>query len=126
MTTYIYLIQEKKFINTQIYKLGKTTQLNQFPIDSELLICIKCSQNESQLIQLFYDKYEHKKCYGNGYFDGEVKEMIKDIVNITNNIQKTQHDIDIDDISNKIKTIHINGCLIKKIQKYRYRTKKKI
>jgi hypothetical protein len=92
-TQYIYLLQEREFIKTKesIYKIGKTKQENdkrfrQYPKDSILLlqiICNDCNQYESDLISLFKLKYIHRKDIGNEYFEGNYKEMICDIYNIT-------------------------------------------
>jgi len=67
---YIYLLQEREFIKTKepIYKIGKTTQMNncrfnQYPKGSILLlqiICSDCDNSESSLIQIFKKKYKQR------------------------------------------------------------------
>lgn len=96
MSEYIYLLQEREFINTKqnIYKLGKTKQENlqrfkQYPKGSKLLlqqVCNDCDMLEHKLIRDFKNKYIHRKDIGNEYFEGDHIEMSKDIHNkITNN-----------------------------------------
>ena len=89
---YIYLLQEREFVNLDqpIYKIGKTMQLNskrfsQYPKGSILLlqlICLDCNACETQLIQLFTQKYTRRRDIGNEYFEGDFTEMIADIVRI--------------------------------------------
>lgn len=89
MSNYIYLLQEREFINTKknIYKLGKTKQENlqrfkQYPKGSQLLlqqVCDDCDVLEMQLIRDFKNKYIHRKDIGTEYFEGDFNEMIKDI-----------------------------------------------
>ena len=71
MYSYIYLVQEREFINTKqnIYKLGKSRQENlgrfkQYPKGSKLIIqleCENCDINEKNLIVIiikqFYNFY---------------------------------------------------------------------
>ena len=91
----IYLLQEREFINSNenIYKIGRTKQaniqrFNQYPKGSKLLlhiVCDDCDILETELIRDFKNKYIHRKDIGNEYFEGDYKEMIKDIYNkITN------------------------------------------
>ena len=50
---------------------------------SLLLLHIKCDDcdcNEKDIIKLFKTKYKHRKEIGNEYFEGDSKEMIKDII----------------------------------------------
>lgn len=89
MSEYIYMLQEREFINTKqnIYKLGKTKQENlqrfkQYPKGSKLIlqqVCDNCDVLETQLIRDFKNKYIHRKDIGNEYFEGDYNEMIKDI-----------------------------------------------
>ena len=92
---YIYLLQEREFINTNnpIYKIGRTKQehnkrFNQYPKGSILLfqiICYNCINMEKNVITIFKKNFKHRKDIGNEYFEGNSKEMIKDINNIINN-----------------------------------------
>jgi hypothetical protein len=89
---YIYLIQERTAvaINKPIYKIGRTTQLNFERFKSygkgyKILlhvVCDNCIDTELKLINLFKYKYIHSTEYGNEYFEGDYKLMIKDILEI--------------------------------------------
>jgi hypothetical protein len=91
MSNYIYLIQEREFITTNqnIYKLGKTKQENlerfkRYPKGSKLLlhqVCDDCDVLEIELIRDFKNKYKHRRDIGYEYFEGDYKDMIKDIHN---------------------------------------------
>ena len=105
---YIYLLQEREFIKTneQIYKIGKTKQinnkrLNQYPKGSILLfqiICDNCDYLEKYLINIFKKKYKHCIDIGNEYFEGFYKEMIEiiyqNIKNNEDNIENNEHNIE--------------------------------
>ncbi len=90
---YIYLLQEREFIKTNenIYKIGKTQQsnlkrFNSYPKGSVLLIqitCSNCKKAETELINLFSNKYKKRNDIGREYFEGNYKQMINDIVKIT-------------------------------------------
>jgi len=92
---YVYLLQEREFIKTNelIYKIGRTKQehnkrLNQYPKGSVLLfqiICFNCVNIENIIINIFKQKYKHRKDIGNEYFEGNSKDMIKEINDIVNN-----------------------------------------
>ena len=113
MTDYIYLLQEREFINTNqnVYKLGRTRQNNlqrfkQYPKGSKLLlqqICNDCYTLEKKLISDFKNKYKYRKELGNEYFEGDYNDMIKDIYNkITNHNENTDEmdkpEIEIDEM----------------------------
>ena len=120
MSEYIYLLQEREFMNTKqnIYKMGKTKQENlkrfkQYPKGSKLLlqqICEDCDMLETQLIRDFKNKYIHRKDIGNEYFEGDHIDMSKDIHNkIVNNVvydntddNEDKPEIDIDDEVNEL------------------------
>jgi hypothetical protein len=97
---YIYLLQEREFVKTGelIYKIGRTkkehyTRFNQYPNGSILLLHIKCDDcdcNEKDIIKLFKTKYKHRKEIGNEYFEGDSKEMMKDIFNVVIKIKNTE------------------------------------
>jgi hypothetical protein len=92
---YIYLIYEREFINSNknIYKIGKTKQLNskrfnQYPKGSILLfqlICQDCDKMENILVDIFKNKYKQRKDIGTEYFEGDGNDMINTIyLNILN------------------------------------------
>ena len=89
MPEYIYIIQEREFVGTNVYKIGKTKQentkrINSYSKGSELELQIKCTNcdlKELQLITLFKEKYIHRRDLGNEYFEGNVNNMKRDIFN---------------------------------------------
>lgn len=87
---YIYLIQERTAValDKPIYKIGRTSQINFERFKSygkgyKILlhvVCDNCIDTELILINLFKSKYIHSTDYGNEYFEGDYKLMIKDIL----------------------------------------------
>ena len=102
---YIYLLQEREFYknNENIYKIGKTKQLNfkrfnNYPNGSILLfqmICDNCDIMETELIKLFDIKFKRCKNIGNEYFQGNSNEMIEYIYSLlkTNKLINNQENI---------------------------------
>ena len=92
---YVYLLQEREFIHSgeSIYKIGRTKQLNdklfkQYPKNIMLLLqtfCNNCVTSENQIMNMFKQKYIHRVDIGSEYFEGNVKEMQRDIFNIVEN-----------------------------------------
>jgi hypothetical protein len=86
---YVYLLKLREHIksNENIFKIGKTTQLNSrrfigYPKGSIVLfqiICSDCHKLEDNIKKFFKIKYEQMKEYGDEYFKGDYKDMIKDI-----------------------------------------------
>ncbi len=86
---YIYLIQDRTSVNMNesIYKIGRTNQLNferfkSYPKGYKILlhvVCNNCTDIELKLINIFKCKYIQATKYGNEYFEGDYKMMIKDI-----------------------------------------------
>ena len=89
-TGYIYLLQEREFIKTneKIYKIGRSNQKNfkrftQYPKGSKILYHQKtfCHKNmEKILVEHFKNKFKQKIEIGNEYFEGNVVDMIREIV----------------------------------------------
>ena len=111
MNSYIYLIQDGKFINTNIYKIGRTTQkgdtrrlirfssynketIQKFlrEVNNELVINI-----EDEIKTLFTQKY--KLVQGSEWFEGDCNSMILEINSV---IDKSKSLICVP-INNKIK-----------------------
>ena len=94
MYNYLYLIQDKNDINTNIYKIGKTTQLpdKRFKGYSEgtYPLCIfkvdDCGQRENELKNIFREKYKLERGYE--YFRGNINSMIQDFVNLCGQINQ--------------------------------------
>lgn len=94
---YIYLLREREFIrlNEPTYKIGRTQQnpydrFSSYPKGSEIILFVlvdDCKTTENKLINIFKKTYIHKKEYGNEYFNGDVKDMIKTINSVLFNIQ---------------------------------------
>jgi hypothetical protein len=86
---YIYLLKEREFIKTNenIYKIGKTKQINlsrfaQYPNGSCLyfqMICSNCDKIEKNLINKFKSQstFVYRSDIGYEYFQGDYKEMIQ-------------------------------------------------
>jgi hypothetical protein len=71
-----------------IYKIGRSFTLDnrvkQYPNGSKILLMIACENSivcESKLIEIFKSKFTQKKYYGNEYFEGDYKLMIREIFN---------------------------------------------
>ena len=101
---YVYLIHEREFIQSekQVYKIGKTKQLNlkryaQYPKDSALLYqstSINCDIHEKEIITLFKNKYKHRKDIGSEYFEGDYRNMLCDIYDISTRLLREQIQIE--------------------------------
>ena len=84
---YIYIIQIREHLGTNIYKIGKTKQeqlarFNQYPKKSKLISqfdCFDCDIVEKNIIDIFKNKYIQQREYGNEYFEGDVMLMKEDI-----------------------------------------------
>ena len=95
MYNYLYLIQDKKDINLDIYKIGKTTQLpdqrfkgyinGTYPI--RISKVDDCHKRENELINIFKNKY--KIARGREYFIGNINNIIIDFTNFCNNLLVT-------------------------------------
>ena len=134
MNNYIYILQEREHINTNIpiCKIGKTKQENvkriqQYPKGSRLILqveCFDCDILERKIIELFKNKYIQKTDVGSEYFEGNIHEMKTDIFNecqqdlslnknnisnISNNIYWTNDDIIFGGQNNYIKIVNENS-----------------
>lgn len=86
---YVYLLQERTAValNKPIYKIGRTNQPNferfkGYHKGYKILlhvVCNDCKDIEQKIIDLFITNYNHYTEYGNEYFEGDYKSMIKDI-----------------------------------------------
>lgn len=98
ITNYIYLLHEREHIrlSENVYKVGMTRQLNlerfhNYPKGSILLFqmeCIDCKFIESIVLQEFKDRFDKCCFYGNEYFQGNKKDMMKIIYLIIANEYK--------------------------------------
>ena len=89
---YVYLLQERTAValNKPIYKIGRTNQSNferfkGYHKGYKILLhvaCNNCKDIERKIIELFIINYNHYTEYGNEYFEGNYKSMIKDIFSL--------------------------------------------
>ncbi len=114
----IYLLQTREFINKSIYKIGHsekdgTCRTNQYPKQSILHLLLTCNNHaiiESKIIYDFKSKYIHKQEIGNEYFEGDLNQMIMDIILI---YQKNECNKIVQINNNSIlNNIHINDVNI--------------
>ena len=91
----LYLMHTREFIKSEekIYKLGRSFTLDnrvkQYPNGSNTLLIIACENSivcESKLLEIFKTKFIQKKYYGNEYFEGDYKMMIREIFNYIDKI----------------------------------------
>ena len=90
VSDYIYIVHCEQHIHTNIYKIGRTSQqefrrFNGYPKNSELLLYMHVDDShtiELELLSLFKEKYTQITSAGAEYFQGDVKEMVKDVVSI--------------------------------------------
>jgi len=97
---YIYIIQIREHLDTNIYKIGKTKQenlkrFNQYPTGSKLISqydCFNCDIDKKNIIHMFKSKYVQRTEYGAGYFEGNIIQMKDDIYALIkeNILQNTQ------------------------------------
>lgn len=86
---YIYLLRTRASvnINESVYKIGKTTDFNKrlsgYDKGSEpilILYVVNCDVFERVLIDNFTNLFTKRNDYGNEYFEGNVREMIQEIM----------------------------------------------
>jgi hypothetical protein len=109
VSDYIYIVHCEQHRDTNIYKIGRTAQqefrrFNGYPKNSELLLYIHVNNSshvENLILDLFKNKYEQILSAGVEYFKGDVKEMIKDITEISlQNFSVTEEKCISDDLLN--------------------------
>ena len=93
MFEFLYLIQDKNDMGTNIYKIGKTTQgisdrLKGYPRGTRPIRISQvdnCDKRETELINIFKTKYLLSR--GREYFEGQLNSMIKDFTNFCDSIK---------------------------------------
>jgi len=89
----LYLLQTREFVslNKEIYKIGRsrnvTNRVNQYPNGTNIMLMIKCKNSnicETNLINLFKDKFIQQRFYGTEYFEGNCYDMIQEICDYVN------------------------------------------
>ena len=91
---YVYMIRLREFVrlNENTYKIGKTTRapnerMGNYPKDSEVIVFIQvedCHEMELRIMREFSKKFIRRADYGDEFFEGEVEEMKKVFLHITN------------------------------------------
>lgn len=107
-TNYIYLLQEKEFIKSNIYKI----EITQYPENSIIIFQIDCNniseeQIINQIIKQFIENFIHRKDIGDEYFEGDYKKMINIIYLTIKNKRSLCNKIC--DIFNEYKNINSYG-----------------
>lgn len=88
---YIYMLIEREFINSKknIYKIGKTKQephkrFYGYPKDTRIIYLREvtdCDKCETDILNLFKNKFKLKKEIGREYFEGNKNDMVNEIHN---------------------------------------------
>ena len=112
--SYIYLIQLREFVNnkTDVYKMGKSKQKNckrvdQYPKGSKVFqvkICNDCDKMEKKLLEIFRNKFIQRKDIGSEYFEGDCRDMMREINEIIEKFDEYYND-DNCDLQGVTKTI---------------------
>ena len=93
MVEYVYIIQIREFLGTNIYKIGRTKQeclkrVCSYPKGTILVLqvaCKDCEKIEREVINVFKSNYMLRQDLGNEYFEGEKKSMMIDMFDIVMN-----------------------------------------
>ena len=110
----LYLMHTREFIatNTPILKLGRSNntenRTNQYPKGSRIMLMIACKNSiacEAYLINLFKTKFKQAKYYGTEYFEGNYRDMIKEICNYVNNLAVVEDVIEEEKVVKKEKKV---------------------
>jgi hypothetical protein len=97
---YIYLLQEREFLNTDIFKVGRTCQVdfrrfNSYPKDSKLVsyVTVKDSiKMEKIILDDFKRQFKLRSDVGREYFQGDSMLMIKNIMKVVEEEEKEEID----------------------------------
>lgn len=90
---HLYLIQLREFIKTNesIYKIGKSIDINtrfkSYPKNSKLILLMECNNitlYENKIIKQFSSIFINRKDIGREYFEGDIKLIKKEFINILN------------------------------------------
>jgi len=97
MDGYIYIYYEREFrlLNLPIYKIGRSHDIflrsisySKHSIMLFSILCIDHIQAEKDIIKLFSEKFKRKKVYGNEYFEGDLLDMQKVIIDYMDRLKK--------------------------------------
>jgi hypothetical protein len=88
---YLYIIHVREFLDRKIYKIGRTRdiikRISQYPKGSKCILFIKCEEHillETTVIKIFNEKFIQKIEIGTEYYEGDIEEMKKEMISITN------------------------------------------
>ena len=90
---FIYLLRTREFVNAgrNIYKLGRTTKqksrMGSYPRGSIVYFMSKCGdcvESETILLDIFDKKFTKMSYIGNEYFEGNLNEMINEMMDNIN------------------------------------------
>lgn len=104
---FVYIVQEREFLGTNIYKIGKTNRtmkarMGNYPKNTSvhyLSSVVDCAVVEKQIIDVFDEKFTKMKCYGNEYYDGNLAQMIREVNKITDELPNDEEIGDINEIN---------------------------
>lgn len=91
----IYLLREREFVRLKedVYKIGRSghikSRISKYPKGSEIELMMSCNdsvQCERELLKIFNRVFKHCPDYGDEYFSGDKRLMIKIITNYINSI----------------------------------------
>jgi hypothetical protein len=105
-----YIVQEREFINSKknIYTIGQTKQhdfkrFQQYPKQTQIHILLKvvdCLKFEKRMMEVFDEKFICRTDLGREYYEGDITEMIVEMMNI-----KKDFDSKLDKEDNVVKEI---------------------
>jgi len=92
MSVYIFREREHKRMCEEVYKIGMTkrdtlSRLKEYPKDTQIFFCTLVEEPkkiENLIIKSFLKKFKQRTDIGKEYFEGNIKGMIKDVLDIIN------------------------------------------
>jgi hypothetical protein len=95
-----YIIQEREFIGSNIYKIGKTKQPNlkrtgQYPKGSIQKITKDvpdCDSIKREIIRIFDNKFHNRRDIGREYYEGDYDKMETDFLDIIKNFNSSNRE----------------------------------
>jgi hypothetical protein len=115
---YIYLLQEREFLNTDIFKVGRTCQVdfrrfNSYPKDSKLVSYVTVNDSikmEKIILDDFKRQFKLRSDVGREYFQGDSMLMIKNIMKVVE--EEEREEIDSKDVQtdNNVNKLQCKLC----------------
>lgn len=101
---YIYLMHVREFQKTNVYKIGRSKNIFQramsYPKGSRLLFTIHTMEmriRECQLIKMFCISFKARPDIGREYFEGDLKEMQRMIMDYIGSFSDCEKEVVVDD-----------------------------